>query len=198
MLHGKSSLYCRPGRYSEDGESTINSWLPARAWPKQGIQLVAVDADRGERHVFEATSGVRLIDAVAASGALAGVYPAVTINQRRYIDGGFYSTDNCDLAIGFDRVLILTLQAGDPPLCVVPLEAAVDQLRSAGTRVEVVHPDDATKAAFASVGGNILDPAVRGSAARAGRAQGRTHAATVAAFWQLQSGEIHERTAAPF
>jgi len=36
-----------------------------------------------------------------------------------------------------------------------------------------VHPDDAAEAAFASVHGNLLDPAVRAPAAHAGREQGR-------------------------
>jgi hypothetical protein len=39
--------------------------------------------------------------------------------------------------------------------------------------VEVVHPDAATEAAFASVGGNLLDPSVRERAGHAGRMQGR-------------------------
>lgn len=42
------------------------------------------------------------------------------------MDGGCYSIDNADLAVGFDRVLILTLKAGVPPSCVVSLEVAVE------------------------------------------------------------------------
>jgi hypothetical protein len=60
-------------------------------------------------------------------------------------------------------------------------------LCNAGVRVEVVHPDKATKAAFASVHGNLLGPAVRGTAARAGRAQGRSIAARIAHLWDLAS-----------
>jgi hypothetical protein len=37
-----------------------------------------------------------------------------------------------------------------------------------------VHPDEATEAAFALAGGNLLDPSVREGAARTGRTQGRS------------------------
>jgi NTE family protein len=70
-------------------------------------------------------------------------------------------------------VLILTLPARVPQLSVASLGTAVDMLRRGGARVEVVHPDEASQAAFASVGGNLLDPSVREAAARAGREQGR-------------------------
>jgi NTE family protein len=50
---------------------------------------------------------VALVDAVAASAAVAGIWPAVTIGGRRYVDGGFYSIDNADVAVGFERVLNL-------------------------------------------------------------------------------------------
>ena len=40
------------------------------------------------------------------------------------MDGGVYSTDNADLAMGFERVLILTLKRGNPPTCIVSLDAA--------------------------------------------------------------------------
>src|SRR3974377_21735 len=89
------------------------------------------------------------------------------------MDGGMYSIDNADLAEGCEHVLILTLPARVPPLCIATLDAAVNALRRSGARVDVVHPDEASQAAFASVGGNLLDPSVREAAARAGREQGQ-------------------------
>jgi NTE family protein len=101
------------------------------------------------------------------------------------LDGGIYSTDNVDLAVGSERVLIVTLPPRLPPLAVVPLEAAVQTLQRSGAQVEVVRPDEATEAAFASVGGNLLEPAVRERAAYAGREQGRSVAADhTASLWQ--------------
>jgi NTE family protein len=163
----------------------IASQLPMHAWPEHKIVAVAVDAESGERRVFDRTAGVELIDAVAASCAAPGMSPPITIEGHRYMDGGCYSIDNADLAGGFDRVLILTLKAGVPPSCVVSLEAALETLQRNGAKVVVVRPDEATEAAFAAVGGNLLDPSVREGAARAGREQGRNIAThEMASLWQ--------------
>ena len=53
------------------------------------------------------------------------------------------------------------------------LETAVEKLRASHARVEIVQPDQATEAAFASVGGNLLDPSVSETGARHGREQAR-------------------------
>lgn len=163
----------------------IASQLSVHTWPKERLLVVAVDAETGERHVFERTTGAKLVDAVAASCAVPGIWPPVTIGRHRYMDGGVYSTDSADLAVGYDRVLILALTPRVPPLAVVPLEAALKTLQSSGARVEAVRPDEATEAAFASVGGNLLDASVRERAARAGREQGRSVTARqVASLWE--------------
>jgi NTE family protein len=168
-----------------DRRNLIARRLPIQTWPEQRVFVVAIDADSGERCVFNRASDVEFVDAVAASCAVAGIWPAIPINGRRYIDGGFYSIDNADLAADAERVLILTLPARVPPLCVASLDAAVETLRKHDAQVEVVHPDEATQAAFASVGGNLFDPSVREKAARAGREQGRTVARLHAAhFWR--------------
>jgi NTE family protein len=147
---------------------------PPHAWPAtRDLRIVAADVDTGERRVFDRTSGVDLVDAVAASCAVPGIWPTVAVDGGEYMDGGVYSIDNADLAVGSARVLILTLQARVPALCVQSLESAVDELHQSGAEVEIVHPDEATLKAFGAVGGNVLDPAVREPAARAGREQGR-------------------------
>jgi NTE family protein len=165
----------------EARRNTIAAALPSHAWPdnrpdsrpERRLLIVAVDVETGERRAFDRTSGVDLVDAVAASGAVPGIWPPVALCGRRYMDGGVYSIDNADLAVGCDRVLVLTLPSRVPPLCVQSLDAAVDKLKRGGAHVDVIHPDEASQAAFASVGGNLLDPAVREPAARAGREQGR-------------------------
>jgi NTE family protein len=47
---------------------------------------------------FAKDSGVDLVDAVAASCAVPGVWPPVTIDGSRYIDGGVRSGTNADMA----------------------------------------------------------------------------------------------------
>ncbi len=151
--------------------AVIESRLPAHEWPERPMQLVAVDAETGEPRVFDRQSGVGLVAAVAASCAVPGIWPPVTIDGRRYVDGGVRSSDNADLAAGFARVVVLAPMGFDSPLpSAHPLAASVDQLRQAGSIVAVVAPDPP---AAAAIGMNPLDPSTRAPAATAGRLQGR-------------------------
>ena len=172
------------GLQGSDRRPALAAQLPLHTWPDRELLIAAVNAETGERRAFDRNSGIGLIEAVAASGAVAGIWRAVEFQGQHYIDGGFYSTDNADLAVGCQRVLIAALRSGVPPLSAVPISATVEILRGGGAQVEVVHPDEGTEAAFASVGGNLLHPSVCEPAARAGRAQGRRFASgPAAALW---------------
>ena len=184
LRHLGSLALGRPAESASERRRLIAARLPRTTWPTRPVLIVAVDADSGERRAFTRDSGVDLVDAVTASCAVAGIWPVVQIDGRHYIDGGFYSIDNADLAVGHDRVLVLTLPARVPPMCVVSLDAAVNMLRGTGARVEIVHPDEAVQTVFTSVGGNLLDPAVREGAARAGREQGRIVGPRVSSLWR--------------
>lgn len=168
---------------ASDRRQFIVSQLPLQTWPKTRLSIVAVEVETGERRVFDVTSGIELVDAVMASGALPGIWPPVTYRSRRYIDGGLYSNDNADVAVGLDRVLIVTLRPGKSPLSVVSLDAGVEALRKSAARVAVVHPDEATEGVLASLGGNVLDPSVREPMLRSGRAQGRRAAGDLAMWF---------------
>ena len=151
--------------------AVIESRLPSRAWPTRRVQLVAVDAETGQPYVFDSQSGAELVDAVAASCAVPGIWPPVTIGGRRYIDGGVRSSDNADLAQGSERIVIISPLGYDSPIpSPQPLRQVVGQLRDQGSEVIVMAPDQASAAA---IGANPLDPATRVPAAEAGRAQGR-------------------------
>jgi len=120
---------------------------------------------------FDANSGVSLIDAVAASAAVPGVWPPVTIDGSRYMDGGIRSTDNADLAAGAERITVISPMGMDTAIpTLLPLREAVAALSAGGASVTVLWPDQASVAA---IGTNALDPATRTPAATAGRAQGR-------------------------
>jgi NTE family protein len=154
-----------------DRRAAVSSRLPSPEWPSRRMLLVAVDAESGETRVFDRASGVGLIDAVAASCAVPGIWPPVSIGGRRYVDGGVRSSDNADLAAGYGRIVVLSPLGFDSPLpSPMPLRAVVDRLRSDGSEVTVISPDGASAAAL---GTNPLDPATRVPAAEAGRAQGR-------------------------
>jgi len=158
--------------------AVIASRLPSPDWPARALQVTAVDADTGEFQVFDRDSGVPLIDAVAASCAVPGVYPPIGIGSRHYVDGGTRSATNADLAVGCERVVILApIKAGFGPL--IGVDAFVAQLRG-GSRVVSVSPD---AAASAAIGRNALDPARRAPSAEAGRSQAGAVVEAVRAVW---------------
>jgi NTE family protein len=168
------------GRFALDADTVpeperiavIESRLPSREWPVTPARLTAVDCVSGELTVFDAASGVSLVEAVAASSALPGVWPPVTIGGRRYMDGAVRSADNADLAAGAARVVVISPLGLDSPLpTLLPLREVLASLKDGGAEVTVISPDEASVAA---IGRNALDPATRVPAATAGRAQGRT------------------------
>ncbi|MGZ4643112.1 MAG: patatin-like phospholipase family protein [Blastococcus sp.] len=154
----------------------IGGRLISTAWPERALAVTAVDAETGEFRTFDRDSGVPLVSAVAASCAVPGVYPPVSIDGRRYVDGGMRSAANADLAQGYDRLVVLApISRGFGPM------ASVDaQVTGLVARVAVVSPDAASKAA---IGKNVLDPAARAPSAKAGRAQAASVATQVAEVW---------------
>ena len=85
----------------------IEARLPSHAWSTQDVRLVAVDADTGNHRVFSRGDGVPLVDAVMASCAIPLIWPTVTVEGRRYMDGGMRSPVNLDLAPGAGPVIAL-------------------------------------------------------------------------------------------
>ncbi|TQL68225.1 NTE family protein [Nocardioides albertanoniae] len=155
--------------------------LPSRDWPALPMLLTVVDADTGEPVELDRASGVDLVDAVAASCAGG---PAYAIGERRYIDGGYRrSSENADLAAGYERVLVLSPLGGrvrHPAAWRTDLATQVDELRTGGSAVETILPDADSRAAF---GDNMMSLAARGPAAQAGHDQGSRLAGQLADFW---------------
>jgi NTE family protein len=155
--------------------------LPSSDWPNQLIRLTVVDAETGEPVELDRESGVSLVDAVAASTSNAHAY---RIGNSSYLDGGYRrSSENADLAAGYDRVLVLSPLGGrtlHPAEWGSDLATQVAELTASGSTVETILPDAAALAAF---DGTMMNPATRIPAARAGADQGRALAAQLAAFW---------------
>jgi NTE family protein len=154
----------------------IGSRLVSTQWPERKLVITAVDAETGEFRTFDRDSGVPLLQAVAASCAVPGVYPPVTIDGRRCVDGGMRSAANADLAHDHDRVVVLA----PIPRGVGPMASVDAQVTSMVSRVAVVSPDKDSRTA---IGRNVLDPAARAPSAEAGRRQAATVAARVAEVW---------------
>lgn len=168
----------------EERRGVIAARLPVQDWPHRPLLISAVDAETGELRVFDRQSGVELIDAVGASCAVPGVWPTVQIQGRQYTDGGVRSIANADLAAGCDPVVIIApLDEANGPVAIPEAELAA--LRPACVRV--IYADRVSLAAF---GSNPLDPATRASSARAGREQGRSIAADLAAFLNDSGADV--------
>lgn len=151
--------------------------LPSHDWPDRDLRVVAVDAESGRHRVLNRDSGVRLVDAVAASCAIPGMWPPVTVGVHRYVDGGVRSSENADLAVGFAKVLILQVGVFDTGQD--PLEPEREQLLRRGSDVRVIRPDDDS---LVAIGPDPTDPAVRAGAAEAGRRQGLAIAGEIEQF----------------
>ncbi len=151
--------------------------LPSQDWPERVLRLTAIDVATGELVVFDRESGVHLVDAVAASCAVPGAWPPVTIAGRRYMDGGVGSSVNLGVAGDCDVAVVLVPSGADAPSPFGDGPAA--EISSFAGAAFAVFADDNSLAAF---GPNPLDPRCRIASAAAGRAQGRREAKAVARF----------------
>lgn len=154
--------------------------LPSHDWPDRELRLTAIDTATGELVVLDRDSGVGLVDAVAASCAVPGAWPPVTIAGRRYMDGGVGSSVNLGVARDCDAAVILVPAGSGPnaaPSAFGPGLAA-EIAAFAGAAYSVFADDDS----LAAFGPNPLDPRCRTVSAKVGREQGRREAAAVASF----------------
>jgi NTE family protein len=153
--------------------------LPSNAWPATPLTITAVDVDSRRLHCFDAVSGIDLVDAIAASCAVPGVWPIAPVGGRRYTDGGVWgSAENAHLAAGSASIVILSpfgrtqaARSGESSI----LNSDVAALRAGGSQVVVISADTASLSTLR--GSGALDPAVRKPGAEAGRTQGRKEAA---------------------
>ncbi|MFI6151054.1 patatin-like phospholipase family protein [Streptomyces sp. NPDC051109] len=158
---------------------TIGPLLPVHAWPDRPLRLFAVDALTGEPTGFSADSGIDLVRAVSASGALPPLFPPITIGQGRWVDGGVRSTTNADLVNDCRRVVVLAPIPKSPGAS-PSVDEQVDSLVADGIRAALLVPDHASRRAF---GRNPLDPSRIPGAARAGHQQAAAHAEHIHAVW---------------
>lgn len=157
--------------------AVIGHRLPSREWPDRMLRVTAIDVATGELVIIDRDSGIPLVDAVAASCAVPGAWPPVTVGTRRFMDGGVGSSVNMTAASDCDAVVVLVPSSETTPS---PFgDGAVTEIAAFPGEVLAVFADDASITAF---GPNPLDPACRIPSANAGRAQGRRDAARIARF----------------
>lgn len=146
--------------------SSIASRLHSDNWPDANLIVTTVD-DSGCSRRFTRTSGVSLVDAVTASCAVPGLWPAVDLDGRAYMDGGTFSLTNAEIAASADQVLVLQPMP-EAPGYATPARSEVY------ARATVLEPSDRSREGF---GENPFDPDVRGIAAVLGYEDGLRAAA---------------------
>jgi NTE family protein len=150
-------------------------------WPEDGFSCTSVDAEDGGFQLWESAAGADLVAAVAASCAVPGVFPPVTLNGRRYIDGGMRSFTNADLAAGHEVVVVVAMRlARMPDFALRQLDQEVEGLKSDGSTVVVIGPDEASVEA---IGDNLMDFGRNAPVAQAGLAQAAAQAAVLKEIW---------------
>jgi NTE family protein len=158
----------------------VTTLVGRRAWQTTALRVSVHDTATGERSVLGPQQSVGLGRACAASSAVPGYFPPVSVRGVRYMDGGCGSATNADLVTGAERALVLALL---PRPGAEPAPAMVDELDAlarAGTRLHAAWPD---ASAVEATDDRPLDPHVAPEVARAGFEQGARDAAAVAAFW---------------
>jgi NTE family protein len=163
------------GRVSADPIVRTVRQAAARGWAAHPhCRIVATDYASGKRVVFGAPGAPQagLAEAVAASCAIPGFFEPVSINGRRYVDGGLHSLCNLDLleagnldvVICFSAMTSRLRQLGSGPLHravhsilslgIEQLDRQADALTDRGVDVVVVEPTAKDQAAM---GANLMD-----------------------------------------
>lgn len=150
------------------------------AWPELRLLVNTVDTETGVRRVIDSGSGVQLAHAVAASSAVPGIFPSVTIQGRLYMDGQVHSSTNADALLpgAPEQVLIAmpTNSVTSPGIgghAERMLEAELQALQGAGVNVSVRQP---LAEQGARLGTNLMDPAKAPEAYKVGLETGRAWA----------------------
>ena len=172
----------------EDFIATFGRMVGEAAWPSKRYLCTAVDTADGSFATWDNDSGVPLGRAVASSCSVPGIYPPITINAKRYMDGGMRSGTNADLAKDYERVIVVAVRAGTAAQQATPmaeagrkrLEGEMDVIRANGGQVELIVPDEE---AVGILGINLMDFRQREPALDTGIRQGRAEAARLKAFW---------------
>lgn len=162
------------------------------SWPERDYACTAIDTADGRFVVWDRASGVPLGLAVASSCTVPGLFPPVTIDGRRYMDGGIGSTTNATVANGYDKVLVVIVTmpgrraaAGAPSPILERLLKRVDdeleEVRASGSAVELIAPSEQFSSAL---GMNPMDFTKRREAAELGFVQGKAEAPRIGAFWR--------------
>ena len=167
----------------------IDALVQLRAWPDKPFFISAVDVDSGEPAFFDASQGVPIARAIAASCAVPGIFSSVGIQGRLYMDGQLHSSTHADVLLAHPKaqrpaeVLILmpTNRHTAPGIGLQAeraVQAEVAALEAAGCKVRLITPsaEDTTR-----LGTNLMDAQKVGDAFAVGVATGKALARELSA-----------------
>jgi NTE family protein len=154
----------------------MRQYLPDIPWP-QPLVITAVDVEDGAFVAWGADAGVPLVRAAAASSAIPGIFPPITIAGRRYMDGAIRSPTSADLAAATDVVVIVAAPSRSEQSD-RQIAAETAEVRAAGGVIVEIRPDAGSGAAF---GPNSMDGSRQPLVFAAGLRQGLAAASDVAA-----------------
>ena len=175
------------GVLAEDDYLGLFGVLEGAAWPA-GFRCTAIDTDTGDLVVWDQGSAVPLLPAVAASCSVPMLFPAVTVKDRHYMDGGILSHLNATAAPPTDVLVALSCHqlgsrgaggGGSLAASVTP-DAELAPLRQT-TRLVAVEPDFSDIEAPA----NMMDPNLAIQAFQIGKRQAEREAAAIQAAWKF-------------
>lgn len=168
---GRGSLWTV--RHLVDAISPVGQWSP-----HPGVWIVAMDYDNGRRVAFGRPGApqAELAEAVLASCSIPAWYAPVTIDGRRYIDGGTCSPTSLDLlaGLGLDEVYVLapmcSFEYDEPASVGARVERSfrrtvtrrmvreAGKVRASGAQVTLLGPG---RADLEAIGANLMDPSHR-------------------------------------
>jgi NTE family protein len=161
--------------------ASIARSVAVEQWPALRLLIAAVDTESGERRIFDRESAVELSRAVAASAAVPGLFPSVSIDDRLYMDGQVQSSTNADVLVAYKPAEVMIAvptntftgrAIGRHADRMLEVELAL--LQSAGCKVSVRTPseNDAKR-----LGPNLMDPTRMPDAYAVGLESGKAWAA---------------------
>lgn len=165
---GEIALTAETGPES-DHLARMGNLITARDWPDRALRIAAVDTATGLGTVWDRGSGAPLLNAVASSCAVPGVYPPITVNGGRYMDGAFRAGSNADLAAGAEVQVVI-----EPLAHLFPSSPLV----GAGVKIG---PDQETLDVF---GADLHNVAAWEPSYQAGVRQAAAEAVAVEAVWR--------------
>lgn len=186
------------GRFASGAATTITTErqmsffadLAGRPWP-DGFRCTTVETATGRFVMWDAEAGVDLQLGVATSCAVPGIFPAVEVAGKTYMDGAMRSSINADMAKGHDTVLVIAVVTFDlPPGLSDPTigalaarqAAELDEVRRAGAAVDVIGPDQELLT-LTMWGMNLMDSTLAGAAFDIGRRRGLAEAPGLLDRW---------------